>query len=583
MRADRRRWEWLLLPVAAGIASAVLSWERWIHPFVDGSRELQVPARVAAGERLYRDVVYYYGPAAPWINGLALRLFGRRWGVLELLGGVAAIWLFAALYRLTARAGSRLSAGVAVTLAAALCVGAHNGGSFLFPYAFASLFAIAGGFAALGAVSGTPSRASDAVAASGLALSFLAKPEIGAAAAVVLGLAAIRARARREEIRRTGLVLLAGGLVATLGYGLAFRGITLQDLAKEGPLILFSPPPEWRGVYRVISGFADPAGSLRSLATALFLDLAIAGGVLVASRSGREEAERPRASEAAWYLLLVLTVAMLATEGGARLEDRLPPLLMPLPLVAAAGALLLLRSPLDEERRARFLLFGFTALVASRVVVGLAYGYRTTPYSILALPGLAATAAVVTMDLLAVRAAGPRTARRCAAAVFLAMTAVGLLRLARFNRPEETLRFDTPAGALRLRGPEAVATGETLRFLAGRARPGDTLTAFPEAGFFNFVTGMRNPLREEQILPGHLDAEAEARVARRIAESEPRFVVVVNQTHPGWGPVAFGANFGREIFREIEARYTLAAVLGGPPPETPLGAPYFFARVYERR
>ena len=74
----RRRWEWIAVPALAGVASALLSWNRWIRPFVDGSRELQVPARLADGERLYRDVSYYYGPAAPWINGAALEIFGRR-------------------------------------------------------------------------------------------------------------------------------------------------------------------------------------------------------------------------------------------------------------------------------------------------------------------------------------------------------------------------------------------------------------------------------------------------------------------------------------------------------------------------
>ena len=129
----RWRWEWLIVPAVAGAASALLSWDRWIRPFVDGSRELQVPARVAGGERLYRDVAFYYGPAAPWANGAALEIFGRRFAVLEAMGAVAAAVLLFALYRLARRAGSPLSAGVAATVAAAICVGAPNGGAFLFP------------------------------------------------------------------------------------------------------------------------------------------------------------------------------------------------------------------------------------------------------------------------------------------------------------------------------------------------------------------------------------------------------------------------------------------------------------------
>ncbi len=582
-RLERRRWEWLVLPVFAAGASCVLSWERWIQPFVDGSREMQVPARLAAGERLYRDVVYYYGPAAPWLNAVALRLFGRRWVVLEIVGAIAATALFFALYRLTTRAGTRMSAGVAVTLAAALCLGAPNGGSFLFPYAFASLLAILGGFAALAAGSAPPSRGTIALAAAGIALALLAKPELGAAAAVVLGMAALRAKDWRNEWRRTARVLFAGGGAALLGYGFAFRGMPLRELAAEGPFVLFSPPAEWRGVYEAISGLADPAASLSQLATALFLDLLIAAGVFVACRGAASPGRAPGGVEAVWWGLLLLTIAAVAFGAGARVEDRLPPLLMPAPVLAAVGALWLLRSPLDARHRARFLLFGFSALAASRVVLGLAYGYRTTPYSILALPGLIATAAVMAIDVLAARAPASRVARRCAAGVFLALAAVGLLRIGRFGSPQGSVRISTQAGALRLVAPQAATTQAVIRFLTEHARPGDSLSALPEAGIFNFATGLPNPLRQEQILPGHLDREGEARVVQRIAKTGPRFVVIVNQAHPGWGPVTFGVDFGREILREIESRYALVAVLGGPPPDTPLGAPDFFARVYERR
>ncbi len=583
MSRERRRWEWLVLPVLAAGASCVLSWECWIQPFVDGSREMQVPARLAAGERLYRDVVYYYGPATPWLNAVALRLFGPRWGVLEIVGGLAAAALLFALYRLTARAGSRGSAGVAVTVAAALCIGAPNGGSFLFPYAFAALFGLLGGFVALAAASAPASGRTTTLAAAGIGLALLAKPEVGAAAAVALGLAVLRATDRRAEWQRTGRVLLAGAAAALLGYAFAFRGLPLRELAREGPLVLFSPPAEWRGVYRAISGLADPTASLSQLATALFLDLLVAAAVLAACRGAAPPGATPRAGEAAWWGGLLLTIVAVSLGAGARVEDRLPPLLMPAPVLAAVGGLWLLRSPLDARRRARFLLFAFSALAASRVALGLAYGYRTTPYSILALPGLIATAAVLAIDVLALRAPAPWVARRCAAGVFLALAAVGLMRLARFDRPQDTVRLETRAGALRLSAPQALTTEGVIRFLSERARPSDTLSALPEAGIFNFVTGLRNPLRQEQILPGHLDREGEARVVRRIEEAGPRFVVIVNQTHPGWGPVTFGVDFGREILREIDARYALVAVLGGPPSKTPLGAPYFFARVYERR
>jgi hypothetical protein len=574
---SRRRWEWLFVPALAGAASAVLSWERWIQPFVDGSREMQVPARLAAGERLYLDVAYYYGPAAPWVNAAAIELFGRRFGVLEAMGALAAAVLFVGLYRLARRAGSPLSAGIGVTIGAAICVGAPNGGAFLFPYAYAALFAAAGGFVCLAAAAGKASRVRTAIAALSLGCALLAKVEIGAAAAAALLVAALRGESARLERRRSGAVLFGAALLSAAGYAAAFRGMSLAVLSSEGPLVLLSPPPEWRQVYRLVSGLDDPPGSLARLATALFLDVLVLGAALFLSRATKSKGARPGALEAVWWALLAAGLAWCAMPAGGRIEDRLPPLLAPMPLAAAAAALLLLRSPLDARGRARFLLFAFTALVAGRVALNVAYGYVTTPYSILALPGLASSAAVLGLDLLAPAAARSEVFRRVTAAALLALAAAGLVRLDRIRRAHPRVAVETPVGTLRLPAAWAQATTLTLDFLEERARPGDTLASLPEAGMFNFVTGLSNPLRQEQILPGHLDQAAEARVAERIRASGPRFIVLVDQIPPGWAAARFGMDYARKIARAIESRYALAFAARSR------GSPHALVRVLERR
>lgn len=566
------------MPAVAGAASALLTWDRWMRPFVDGSRELQVPARVAAGERLYREVAYYYGPAAPWANGAALDLFGRRFGVLEAMGAVAAVMLLFALYRLARRAGSPLSAGAAVTVAAAICIGAPNGGSFLFPYAFAALFALAGGFASLATLSGSPSRGRTALGAAALAFALLAKAEIGLAAAAVILIAGVRSPDDVQR-RRTWTTLVGAVLIAAAGYAFAFRGIPISSLVSEGPFVLFSPPPEWRQVYRLISGFDDPAAALSRIATALFLDAAILGGAWLVSRAAGNAETKRGLAETVWWVLLAAVLVFCATPVGGSIEDRLPGLLSPAPIAAALGALWLLRSPLDDHassRRARFLLFGFAALVAVRVAGNVAYGFVTTPYSILALPGLAASASVLVLDVLAPRLARPQVFRRAMAAALLALAAAGLVRLERFRRGVTVGAVETAAGRVRLPEPWAQASVLALGFLDERARPADTLACFPECGFFNFVTGLRNPLRQEQILPGHLDAAAEAEVAERIRNAGPRFVLFVDQAPPGWGAVRFGVDYAREIARALDERYTPVGAA-----RSPEGAPLI--RVLERR
>jgi hypothetical protein len=563
--------------VVAGGLAALFSWQSWINPFVDGGRELAVPARLADGARLYRDVVFYYGPVGPWVNAIALRLFGRHFGVLEAVGLLLTVVLFVSLYRLTARAGSPLSACVATTLAAALCVGAPNGGAFLFPYSFGALFALSGGFLCLSSfAAGSP-----VLAATGLSLALAAKPEIGAAAAMILLVSLWRATNRRAATRRTLGVVVWGCGIAAILYGVAFAGLSREHLFPQGPLTLLAPPAEWRRVYAIVSGLEDPARSLESIATALFLAVVIlAGAGVVAAAASRGRALR-RIVAGVWALVLLLSIVFLATPRGAAIDDRLPPLLAPMPLAAAAAALLLLRAPLDEVRRSRFLLFGFSACVGTRVLLGLAYGAVTTPYSIFAVPGLAATAAVLTLDGLSSRLAHPAVFRRAAAAVFLALALTALLRQRRFHPPWGALPVETAAGTLRLPAEKAAVLGAALRDLEARARPGDELAGFPEAGFFHFVTGLSNPLRQDQVLPGHLDREGETLASRLLEQRRPRFVLLLNQPAPAFGRVAFGRDYAVRLWAAVLRGWAPVAAFGDPRPDVPVGSESFFIRIYE--
>lgn len=540
---------------------------------------MNVPARLAAGERLYRDVVYHYGPAGPWLEGAALALFGRRFAALHGVGLLAAILLFFSLWRLTARAGSRLAACLATTWAAALCIGAPNGGSFLFPYSFDALFAFSGAFLSLCLAAEPPGRGRDALSAAGLALALACKPEIGAAAAAVLLVAGLRAEDRKRETSRSLLVVGAGAAAALLIWGIAFAGVTASDLSPEGPFALFSPPKEWRAFYRVISGLSDPGGSLAWVLTALFLDGLILAAALLLARAARRA---PGAGLAVWALGAA-AAAWFLLSGGAGIEDRLPPLLSPMPVVAVLAGLAVLRCPLDPAGRARWLLFGFSAAAGARVVLGLAYGARTTPYSILAVPGLAASAAVLAVDLLPRKASAPEMLRRLVAVVFLALSVVAVVRWRRLLAPEASTLLETPAGPLRLPPEKAGVTAQALAYLAANARPGDGLSGAPETGFFNFVTGLRSPLRQEQIFPGHLDAAAEARVVERIENAGPRYFLLVNQPAPAFESVAFGRDYTVGLWSAVERRYRLAAAFGQAPPDAPVGWPRFFIRVYERR
>jgi hypothetical protein len=678
-----RRLPWLALGkvalvTAAALASLGATWLRWINPFVDSGREMNVPARLAAGERLYRDIVYYYGPAGPWLQALVLRvadwtgrlapagpprlrlppvaalLADRSWLPLEIACLALAAAILFLLHQLAAAAGGPRSALAATALAAAFCLGAPHGGAFVFPYSAASLYALAGALLALTASLRPPGWRRRIPVAAGLALALTARAEIGAATAAILLLSVLRSRrtlaprphpdgaaagsaapvaAKRAMPLAMHLAVsdLALGVASALAiYGAAFAGVSWHVLLAQGPLThALAMPPEWKQLYGTVSGLARLDRSLPELAWGMALDallLAICAWPLGAKSrpfaASRESAAAPPAGtppapaaqeplaaksataaqsarlrpasrppllpRLAFCAAAAAGIAAFSWWGGmlrwpcGRIADDLPPLLLPLPLVAGAAALAALRRPLDERGRARFMLFALAAALGSRVVLGCKLGPQMSAYCALPLPALLATAGVLAADLLAPRLRNPGAFRFRLAALAAGLAGLYLFRLGALAWGPHIVRLDTPAGSLRLPWKEANAIDGTLDYLAGRARPGDRLASFPEAGFFNFVTGLPNPLREEEIFPGVLGGGREAEAIARLLATRPRFVLLANRPTPEFGPRAFGDDYAASLWSVVEDHYSLAATFGNAAEGAPIGARRFFIRIYER-
>jgi hypothetical protein len=586
----------LVLPALAGAAAVAASWERWINPLVDSGREMDVPWRLVQGERLYADVTYYYGPLGPWLNAAVLRLLGDHWIVLQalcVLLGAAIFWL---TYRLTRAAASRTAAIAAATLGAALCMGAPNGGAFLFPYSTSCLLALAAALAALWASCLRPRPAVTVLAAAALAVALATRVEVGAAAAAALVIAGGRSCPRRETLRRTAVVVASAALLAGAIYAVALHGLTWREMRHDGPLTPFAGMPrEWTRLYLHVAGLDAPWKTAGTFGLGLLLDglmLVFLGFFALPGREAPADAAADAAAAGSGGrggvhrllfpgLALAVVAAYLASPFAEPFKN-LPPMVTVLPVAAGIAACALLRRPLAGRDRARFLLFAFSAAVAVRVALGLAIGPKMGPYSTLPLPGLIATMAVLVFDGLAPRLPQPAVFRRRFAALLAVVAVVFLYRLDRVEHRPGTRVLDTEGGELRLPAREAQVLGQTLAYLAARARPGDTLTAFPESGFFNFVTGLRNPLRQDEMLPGVCDSEHETEVTRRIELAGPRFVLLCNRPTGEYGPASFGADYYAALWSAVERRYTLRAAFGRARPTAQVGAGRFFIRVYER-
>ena len=204
----RRLWKSKPQPLAAALPFAVfallalVSWNRWLEPYVDSGRELMVPWRVSQGERLYRDVEFHHGPLAPFLGAASDRLFGRSLPARTGLAAAIALLQLLALLRLARRMLPPGRAALAVSIAVAAAIFLRPGG-WLFPFSFDAALAVAAMTWALElAARGTPR--SDALAGACLWAALCARLEMGIAAVAVLAFALVHRREARR-LRRLAL------------------------------------------------------------------------------------------------------------------------------------------------------------------------------------------------------------------------------------------------------------------------------------------------------------------------------------------------------------------------------------------
>src|ERR1700761_7097357 len=93
----------------------------WGNLSIDSGHEAYVPAVLARGKMLYRDVFWMYTPLAPYVNAALFRIFGIRLEVLYWAGSLAALGSAVLLFLVGKRFSSRLfgwTAGAVVLLQA---------------------------------------------------------------------------------------------------------------------------------------------------------------------------------------------------------------------------------------------------------------------------------------------------------------------------------------------------------------------------------------------------------------------------------------------------------------------------------
>lgn len=551
-------WRWIAWCTFLLLLAA--TWNKWMEPFVDTGRELMVPQRVSQGERLYGDVEFFHGPLGPWLGALVEKVAPHSLLARSALALVVAAAAVEALRRIALRSVGVVYGPLAAAFAVALPFFLRPGG-WLCPFSLDTAIATA-------ALLGVLAVEADAVVAALLLVALVCRLEMGLVAVVA---AAVD---RRTNPRRLGLVAGAPLAAAAAVYATTSAGIPYETLVKHGWLAIVRPPQAFQNVYRAFAGLDRPMLRLGEMALAGFLVMLAVG--LIALAAAVTHRLRPE-SHGRWIISLLLQL----TTAAATLAFAFPPeawretlgLFPPAVRLVPPICLLLLlfrvaafargRPPSDPSASTAAISDGaliLAAMFSARVL--LAAGY-VGPYNayFLPLPILIAVA-------LALRGA-QRWARPLGAALpgLVVASLAGflegslLLTIVRY-RTGDWERLDTPAGAVVLPGVEARTARPALADLARHLRPGSTLTGFPEAGFFNYVLSMKNPLPLDQFWPGHLDAAGEGEIVRLLESRPPDVVLRINALAVGEGTRAFGRDYSKILGASIERDFRPVAIYG---------------------
>ncbi|MFN0084662.1 MAG: glycosyltransferase family 39 protein [Blastocatellia bacterium] len=599
--AFTRKDAWALLALAAlFLGMLIASWQRWTQPLLDHGREMNLPARIAAGERLYLDVQFLYGPFAPYFNALLYRIFGVHLSVLKTIGALSAVWILLTVYRLAREWMNPWEAMVTTGLVLVTCA-LKSTANYIQPYAYAALYGTGFALSSLLATAGylraaAEKRRGDAAKRIGISgilagMALISKPEIALAAAAAAGAALLvdGLRTRRMPWRESVVFALSVLVVPLTTYGIILREVPLGTLLERNHILFSNMPPQLVYFNRHISGIAQwPRSFWFSLAGigvfALWTGIAAVAGSLLSMR-GREDWRG-----ALRIGLLALFLGALAREAAIRLfhvaSDVTPfaSAVFVLPAVIAVACRGLYKRQGDEMRDGLLLVFSVFSFVAIlRAILNVTTTGPYTPFFLPALIVVYLYLLLIAAPALFTREEAIRANIRRAALCMLGMLAIGMavnsaLRFRRLN----TYSVASARGSF-LTSPEIGAPlAAAVRYVEEHTTADDPVAALPIATTINFLAARRYPFREEIVHPGFLTGKDEDDAIERLRARRVPLILIANLDTSEFRDRSFGVDYNRKLVDWIRENYRVAARFDAPAQGAAnFGREPFFITVYE--
>ena len=534
---------------------------------------MNLPTRILAGEQLYADVQFLYGPFAPYFNAFLYSLFGIHLLVLKVSGITCAVLIELMIYWLARQLMNAWEAALVAGLVLVICALKFTG-NYVQPYAYAALYGLVFALAALVCVvrylqgCGTRWLCWAGVCA-GLVL--ISKPEVSAAVFAAASIALLLGSliARRVLWREAMLFALPMIVIGAGAYGFILNRVPWRVLVEDNHILFSNMPPQLIYFNRSQTGLAEWPKSFWLAVSGLGSCL-LWGGLLAllgALISWRSETRRQVIKRAVMAILL----------GGVwwrgiiiffKLHSNSTPLTAaPLVLPLMIGFILwrlwqLWRAgkslPLTLQLLLVITVFAWFSIARAFINVT-----ATGPYTPFFLPALLVVYAYLLLRASPAYFAPPGLPRENAqrtTMVILALLIVGMaINSARLFRARHTYLISAPRGSFLTEPRIGQPLAEALRFVQQHTTPNDDLLTLPMATSINFLAERHYPLREEIVHPGFLTGEKETEAIERLQHRRVPLILIVNLPTSEFRDRVFGEDYNQNLMRWINKHYHLAA------------------------
>jgi 4-amino-4-deoxy-L-arabinose transferase-like glycosyltransferase len=576
----------------------VASWQRWTQPLLDHGREMNLPARILAGERLYADAQFLYGPFAPHFNAALYGVFGVHLSVLKVSGAICAILILLMIYWLARQLMGEWESALAAGLVLVICA-LKSTANYVQPYAYAALYGLVfalGSLMATVAYLKTQRSATLAFAGALAGLSLISKPEIALASltAAFAALIVESVASRKSLWRDSASFVLPVVVIAAATYGFILSRVPLRVLLEDNHVLFTAMPEQLVYFNRRLSGLARwPASLWFSLAgIGVFALWAGLCGAIGAIMSWRKESGWRGAFKtglivaiigAAWLeaairffnvpndvtpfasaifllpIVIAVTGRRIGLGGNAR--DASSPRHRVLLIIAVFSLVLILRAILNVTTTGPYTPF----FIPTLIVVYLYLLFRVAPALMAKSESISASVRRVAMLLIALLIAG--------------MAVNSAKRFHRLN----TFTVSSPRGSFITTPEIGEPLVEAIRYVERRTKPDDYVLALPVATTINFLAARRYPLREEIVHPGFLEGDKELDAIERIRTRDTPLILIANLDTSEFRDKTFGVDYNQRLTQWINENYHVAARFDSPGSrDAKFGDKPFFILAYER-